>query len=171
MVAPDNFNKQPDVHKPTETVMAHQVQLVQEIEEPNLSKKVDTEQPVEKPAEPPKTESQSTPTQVTPKNKGCEEYRSEISKYDWPVAIMLAIAKAESGCRSNARGDGHLTYTQNSRTYGYSLGLFQVRILPGREHCDTNEVQVNVRCAYDIYKGQGLKAWSVYSNGAYKKHL
>ena len=84
---------------------------------------------------------------------------------------MLAIAKAESGCRSNARGDGHLTYTQNSRTYGYSLGLFQVRILPGREHCDTNEVQVNVRCAYNIYKGQGLSAWSVYSNGAYKKHL
>lgn len=168
IAAPEDINKQPDVHKPAETVMAHQVQLVQEIEKPD-SQKQEAEQPVK--AEP-KVESQSTPTQELPKQTGCEAVREEVNKYgDWNHDIMVAISKSESGCRSNARGDNHLTFTRNGRTYGYSLGLFQVRILPGRERCDTYDVQVNVRCAHDIFQGQGYNAWSVFKNGAYKKHL
>lgn len=60
---------------------------------------------------------------------------------------MTAISKAESGCRANARGDNHLTFQQNGRTYGYSLGPLQVRILPGREHCDTFDTATLIKCA------------------------
>lgn len=159
-VAAPELNKQPDVQKPAETVMAHQVQI-QEMELPQLPKQ-----------EAVQVVSQSTPTQSIPKVEGCEAVRAEVQKYgDWNHSIMVAISKAESGCRSNARGDNHLTFTKNGRTYGYSLGLFQVRILPGRERCDTYDVQANVRCAHDIFQGQGYNAWSVFKNGAYKRHM
>ena len=47
----------------------------------------------------------------------------------------------------------------------------QVRIVEGREHCDTNDLKVNVACAHKIWQNQGYKAWSVYTNGKYKKNL
>lgn len=84
---------------------------------------------------------------------------------------MTAISKAESNCRVEARGDGHLTYKKNNRIYGYSLSVMQVRIVEGREHCDTNDLKVNVACAHKIWQNQGYKAWSVYTNGKYKKNL
>ena len=98
--------------------------------------------------------------------------RAEISKYtDWDADKMVAIAKAESNCDVNARGDGSLTYINNGRTYGYSVSVFQVRILEGREYCDTYDLAINVKCAYEIYKSQGLHAWSVYSTGKYLEYL
>lgn len=110
--------------------------------------------------------------QPPPVLSGCDLVKQELAKYDsWDVNVMTAISKAESGCRLNARGDGHLTFQQNGRTYGYSLGPLQVRILPGREHCDTLNTSVLVRCAYDIYKNQGYRAWSVYLNGCYARFL
>lgn len=81
---------------------------------------------------------------------------------------MVAISKAESHCRADAVGDKTLTYKKNGRTYGYSIGALQVRILPGREWCETGDYYA---CAHSIWKGQGYKAWSVYSSGAYKKYL
>ena len=84
---------------------------------------------------------------------------------------MVAISKAESNCRPEAKGDTTLTYRKNGRIYGYSLSVLQVRILPGREHCDTHNVDINVRCAYAIYKSQGYKAWSVYSSNKYRRYL
>jgi len=82
----------------------------------------------------------------------CEIVKAEIAKYSgWDVNVMTAISKAESGCRANARGDNHLTFQQNGRTYGYSLGPLQVRILPGREHCDTLNTAALIKCAHDIY--------------------
>lgn len=96
----------------------------------------------------------------------------EASKYSgWNPALITAIAQAESGCRPDATGDGHLTYQQNGRTYGYSVSVLQVRILPGREHCDAHDLSVNVKCAYAIWQGQGYVAWSMYTNGKYKQFL
>lgn len=106
-------------------------------------------------------------TQVT----GCELVRSEASKYDWDVDIIVAISQAESGCVPTARGDMALTYEQSGRTYGYSVSVMQVRILPGRESCDSYEVAINMQCAYAIYKGQGLRAWSMFTNGKYLNYL
>lgn len=101
----------------------------------------------------------------------CEQLEQELQKYDWDSSLMLAIAKAESSCRANAVGDTSIKYVQDGREYGYSVGLFQIRILPGREHCDTFDIATNVKCAYDIYRGQGLRAWSVFLNGRYRDYL
>lgn len=103
---------------------------------------------------------------------GCDAVRAEVAKYSgWDVNIMTAIAKAESNCRIDATGDTTLTYQANGRTYGYSVSVLQVRIMQGREHCDAHDLTINVRCAYEIYKRQGLRAWSVYNNGKYMRYL
>lgn len=102
----------------------------------------------------------------------CQDYASIIEKYDWDVAIASAISRAESGCRPDALGDTTLKFIQNGREYGYSVSLFQVRILPGREHCDSFDPEVNIKCAYNIYKARGgWTDWSVFTNGKYLSYL
>ena len=81
---------------------------------------------------------------------------------------MVAIAKAESGCRADAKGDTNLTFEQNGRIYGYSIGALQVRILPGREWCETGDYY---ECAHIIWQGQWYRAWSVYTSGRYLQFL
>ena len=81
---------------------------------------------------------------------------------------MVAISEAESHCRADAVGDTNITYSENGRTYGYSVGALQVRILPGREWCETGDYY---ECAHNIWLGQGYNAWSVYSNGRYLDFL
>lgn len=111
------------------------------------------------------------------KPTGCAAVRAEVAKYgEWNVALMTAISEAESSfrgkpCDVEAQGDGHLTYQLNGRTYGYSVSVFQVRILPGREHCDVKDIAVNVKCAHAIWQGQGYTAWSVYTSGKYRQFL
>lgn len=102
---------------------------------------------------------------------GCERFQPLLEKYNWDVRIMKAIMQAESSCNENATGDTSLTFIQNGRTYGYSVSLFQVRILPGREHCDSHDPATNIACAYHVWRGQGYKAWSVYTSGKYLKYL
>ena len=82
---------------------------------------------------------------------------------------MVAISQAESHCNMDAVGDKTLTYQQNGRTYGYSIGALQVRILPGREHCEQSENYW--QCAHTIWQSQGYRAWSVWSSGKYKQYL
>ena len=99
----------------------------------------------------------------------CEEVLNGVSRWtDWDINLMVAIAKAESNCHSDRVGDTNLTYTQNGRTYGYSVGALQVRILPGREWCETGDYYL---CAHNIWLSQGYRAWSVYSNGRYLKYM
>lgn len=128
-------------------------------------------------AEKPKPKPPAKPAPVT----GCEAVRAEASKYTgWDVSIITAIAEAESTthmngvskpCDVNATGDKTLTYQANGRTYGYSLSVLQVRILEGREHCDKHDLSTNVKCAHDIWKGQGYEAWTMYTNGRYLQYL
>lgn len=51
------------------------------------------------------------------------------------------------------------------------MSVMQVRIMEGREHCDKHDLQVNIKCAYAVWQGQGYKAWTMYTNGEYKKYL
>lgn len=81
---------------------------------------------------------------------------------------MVAISQAESNCREDAVGDTNITYEQNGRTYGYSTGSLQVRILPGREWCENSDNYYE--CAHQIYLSQGYNAWSVYSSGRYLEY-
>lgn len=98
--------------------------------------------------------------------KGCENYRSLVSQYNWNVNVALNVMRAESGCNPSAIGDGHLTYYQNGIKYGMSCGMFQVRILPGRPSC--NEMQnpeLNIAKAYQLYAAGGWKHWTVCNKG------
>ena len=99
---------------------------------------------------------------------GCDAYRHIIEGYEWDSRLMMAIMKAESNCNPNAVGD---TWEIGGVT-APSCGLMQVRTLKGRPSCEQlKDPATNVATAYKIYQGQGLKAWSVYNNGKYKKHL
>lgn len=102
----------------------------------------------------------------------CEEVYREVIKYDWNIDIAMAVAKAESNCRKDALGDTNITYWNNGREYGYSVGVFQIRILEGREACDTYDLAKNVECAYKVYSGRkSFTPWSVFTNGRYLKYL
>lgn len=109
--------------------------------------------------------------QAAPSAGGCERFRPLIARYNWDARVMLAIMKAESNCDPNVTGDKSLAFQSNGRTYGYSVSLLQVRILPGREHCDSHDPATNIACAYQIWKNQSYGAWSVYRNGKYAKFL
>lgn len=103
----------------------------------------------------------------------CDRAIAEIEKYDWDTKMATAIMKAESKCDANIKGDEDLTYEEDGRIYGYSVGVFQVRILPGREDCDTFDLETNVSCAYNIYveAGREFTDWSMYINGKYREYL
>ena len=95
--------------------------------------------------------------------------KQAVSRWtDWDINTMVAIAKAESNCRTDAVGDTTLTFQKNNRTYGYSIGALQVRILPGREWCESGDYY---ECAHRIWLSQGLSAWSVVTNGKYRQYL
>ena len=81
---------------------------------------------------------------------------------------MVAISEAESHCRADAMGDMNITYEEYGRTYGYSIGALQVRILPGREWCETGDYY---ECAHTIWAGQGYNAWSVFTSGKYLEYM
>ena len=101
----------------------------------------------------------------------CAKIESEIDKYDWDKDLATAVMKAESQCNTEAHGDEDLVYQQDGRDYGYSVGVFQVRILPGREDCDSYDVATNVACAYKIYTEKGgFEPWSGYTTGKYKQY-
>lgn len=111
------------------------------------------------------------PPNITIEN--CDKATEEINKYPWDAELATAIMKAESKCDANAKGDTDLIFTERGREYGYSVGLFQVRILPGRESCDSFDIETNVKCAYDIYFEAGKKwdDWSMYANGKYRDYM
>lgn len=89
------------------------------------------------------------------------------------VGLATAIALAESGGNTRAH---------NTRPPDNSYGLWQINmygtLAVGRRvqfGIATNDQlfdpAVNARAALSIRRGQGWTAWSVYTNGAYKKHL
>ena len=92
---------------------------------------------------------------------------------DGDAVIMAAIAKGESGGNSNAK---------NFKPPDKSYGLWQINMIgnlgPARmqEFGLQREDQLfdpvtNAKAAYAIRKSQGLSAWTIYKNGAYKNHL
>ncbi|MFF8495177.1 transglycosylase SLT domain-containing protein [Streptomyces albidoflavus] len=87
--------------------------------------------------------------------------------------LMAAIAMAESGGNTRAH---------NPVPPDNSYGLWQINMLGSmgparrREYGITSNTAlfdpaVNARAAAKILSSQGLKAWSTYTNGAYKKYM
>jgi hypothetical protein len=89
--------------------------------------------------------------------------------------IAAAIARAESGWRTDAKGDVDL----QGNGWGPSLGLFQIRcrideIGTGKPR-DCNRLtdpEFNARAALAISgKGTNWNPWTVYKTGAYREYL
>ena len=91
-----------------------------------------------------------------------------ICSYGWDCKTAVAVFKAESGLRCDAVGDGHLKFGE----YGASYGIAQIRYLKGRPTPNKLvDCKFNLDYAFGMYKTQGWKPWSAYTNGAYLKHL
>lgn len=101
--------------------------------------------------------------------RGCDAVRSEASKYNWDVNLVVAIAKAESGCDTNAVGDDYVI----AGLHAASCGVMQIRTLQGRPSCDKlKDLATNIEWAYKISNsGTNFKPWSVYTSGKYLNHL
>ncbi|MDR6212174.1 hypothetical protein QE364_003905 [Nocardioides zeae] len=91
------------------------------------------------------------------------------------AVIATAIAHAESGLRSDARGDTGIT----TGTWGPSIGLWQVRSLKAesgtgrsRDATRLTDPAFNARSMVAISsRGTNWRPWSVYTSGAYRAHL
>lgn len=94
-----------------------------------------------------------------------------------PVALaptMAAIAIAESGGRPDALND-------NPSTGDYSVGLWQINYFDGMRAERTREFgspdalraspTAQARAAVAIYRQQGLRAWSTYTGGDYRRYM
>jgi hypothetical protein len=89
------------------------------------------------------------------------------------ATILTAIAKGESGWRTEAH---------NPKPPDDSYGLWQINMLGAmgdsrlKQWGFTSKSQLfnplnNAVAALSILRGQGLKAWSVYTNGSYKANM
>ena len=92
------------------------------------------------------------------------------------LKTAYAISIAESGGRSNAKGDVSL---QDAK-WGPSIGLFQIRSLkdwkkyndPYRDASRLFDPRYNAEAAFKkSNQGKSFKAWSTYTSGAFVKHL
>lgn len=77
---------------------------------------------------------------------------------------MVAIARAESGFNTEA--------VNSADPYGGSFGLFQINGAHGLDSRRLlSDAQYNTEAAKRIHDSQGLRAWGVYTSGAYENHL
>jgi len=91
------------------------------------------------------------------------------------ATLLTSIGGAESGWNPNAVGDVNLETTK----WGPSYGIWQIRTLraeTGKGTArDINQLRTGIdaqaAAALTIKRGQGAKAWTTYSSGAYAGYL
>jgi hypothetical protein len=99
-----------------------------------------------------------------------DRWRPLVAKY-FPASQVdnaLHVMNCESwnpywgtGGDPSAIGDTTLTFNQAGTTYGYSVGLMQIRRLPGRPEKDwLLNPENNIRYAAGMYRAQGFRPWS-----------
>lgn len=119
-----------------------------------------------------KPENKKTPAVERPMVARTVIEKKILEKFGEDGRVALAIARAESGVRENAIGDGHLTFTHEGVEYGKSYGPFQIRSLPGRPAPELLlQADYNINYAYELYKRSGFSPWSAYTNKSYMKFL
>lgn len=96
---------------------------------------------------------------------GCDAVRAAASKYTWDIETVVRIAKAESGCNTNAVGDDYPI----AGLHAPSCGAFQIRTLAGRPSCsELKDLSINIEWAWKISNGgTNFRPWSVYTSGKY----
>ena len=94
----------------------------------------------------------------------CNDFRSEVEKYDWDDEIALQIMDKESGCDSSI-------VNNNPATGDYSVGLYQINLFGDNAKSRPPEEELkipekNIQFAYNLYKKTGFtRSWSVCVNG------
>lgn len=84
-------------------------------------------------------------------------YASELSKYNWNVATMQRIMRAESGCNP-----ANHNYGDNHRSCLGSFGLLQIGCVHGYTVAYLSIPANNIAAAYKVYTSQGYSAWTTY---------
>lgn len=73
----------------------------------------------------------------------------------------MRVMQCESGYKQTSIGDTHLTFMKDDVVYGYSVGLMQIRRLPGRPEKEwLLDPENNVRYAAGMWKSQGWAPWT-----------
>ncbi len=117
---------------------------------------------------------------ATPVLSGCDLVRSEVAKYsDWDVNIIVAISMAESGC--DPARDNLTTSETHRRADGSvicvgSYGALQVGCLHYAADENRADFATNIKVAHRLWQnrqqwGNGYAAWTMYTNGEYRKYL
>jgi hypothetical protein len=119
--------------------------------------------------------SQSTPQPTGQVDQVLSQMDNEVFKYD-PESLIKKyfppeewdraknVMMGESGGRSDAVGDN---YPIRGETIP-SVGLFQIRTLPGRPTAEQlKNPELNVKYAADMQKNQGWGPWTVAHNLGY----
>lgn len=107
---------------------------------------------------------------VTPRPRGRAGTPADwLKQAGWPsnlIPIMVAIGGAESSWRVNAVSPPNTNGTVDR-------GWLQINSSHSQYDPQklTSDPVYTARAAYQIYKEQGLAAWSTYTNGAYKSFL
>ncbi len=90
-----------------------------------------------------------------------------VKQQGFPESVhvtMVAIAKAESGFRTEAIGGPNRNGT-------YDRGLFQINDVHKLDRNRlVNDATYNTQMAKRIYDSQGLRAWATYTSGSWRKH-
>lgn len=119
----------------------------------------------------PKSEEGQTPSQVQSPSS-IEDKILKAWEGTGEGHIAVAVAKSESGLRTDAVGDIPLEYWHEGKKIGHSCGIFQIRVLPGRPDCETlKDVDKNIEFARKLYDKSGFYPWSNWKNQRYLKYL
>mgnify|MGYP002079266814 CR=1 FL=1 len=111
---------------------------------------------------------------------GCDLVRSEVAKYsDWDVNTIVAISMAESGC--DPARDNLTTSETHRRADGSvicigSYGALQVGCVDYAAGGNRVGFAANIKVAHGLWQsrqqwGNGYAAWTMYTNGEYRKYL
>lgn len=146
---------------------------ISEASSKNQVKATSIDKPVQK-IEPQIVQDKTVTPVITSSTPNCDKYDALLIENFGTEQLNTAkaIMRAESGCRADAVGDSHITFYHNGQHMGMSCGLFQIRILPGRDSCETykNPTQA-INKAGSMYRASGWKPWSAFKNGSYRKFL
>lgn len=84
-------------------------------------------------------------------------YYSLLSQYEWDVATMQRIMRAESGCNPTNHN-----WADNHRSCKGSYGLMQIGCVHGYSVEYLSDPANNIAVAYKVWKSQGYRAWTTY---------
>jgi hypothetical protein len=154
------------------------IQTVERLESKRLNEKKINADPVKEKSE---TGSdvitQAAEGQHVPSLGGIEKQIYETFKNDYKIA--LAVAKAESGLRSDAQGYncryGGISQAcrigDENKAWSTDCGVYQINVIGTTCPADLFNPAKNIEVAFQKYQKRGWQPWSAFNSGSYLKHI